>query len=77
MGVTKKQNAPNISKNEHFLPPDKAKGRISKHVLQENKARHILQKTNISYPLIGTCTYVYQGVRNNCFSENLLCFEFL
>ena len=30
----------------------KAKGRISKRVLQENKARQIFQKTNISYPLI-------------------------
>ena len=28
-----------------------AKGRISKLMLQENKARQIFQKTNISYPL--------------------------
>ena len=33
---------------------DKAKGRISKRVFQENKARQIFQKTNISYPLIRT-----------------------
>ena len=33
---------------------NKAKGRISKRVFQENKARQISQKTNISYPLIHT-----------------------
>ena len=30
-------------------------GRISKRVFQENKARQIFRKTNISYPLIRTC----------------------
>ena len=30
------------------------KGRISKRVFQENKARQIFRKTNISYPLIRT-----------------------
>ena len=35
---------------------NKAKGRISKRVLQENKARQIFRKTNISYPLIRTRT---------------------
>ena len=30
------------------------KGRISKRMFQENKARQIFQKTNISYPLIHT-----------------------
>ena len=30
------------------------KGRISKLVFQENKARQIFRKTNISYPLIRT-----------------------
>ena len=30
---------------------------------------NIFRKTNISYPLIGTCTYAYQGVRNISFSE--------
>ena len=29
----------------------KAKGQISKRVLQENKARQFFRKTNISYPL--------------------------
>ena len=53
----------------------KAKGRISKWVLQEYKARQIFQKMNISYPLISACTY--QGVRNVRFSENLSCFVLL
>ena len=43
-------------------------------MLQENKALQIFRKTNISYPL-HTCAY--QGVRNVCFSENLVCFVFL
>ena len=49
---------------------DKAKGRISKRVFEENKARQIFQKTNIFYPLIRTHTY--QEVRNVCFSGNFL-----
>ena len=56
---------------------NKAKGRMSKRVFQENKARQIFRKTNISYPLIRTRTCVYQGVRNVRFSENLACFVFL
>ena len=55
----------------------KAKGRISKRVFQENKARQIFRKTDISYPLIRTRTYAYQGVRNIRFSENLACYVFL
>ena len=35
----------------------------SKRVFQENKARQIFRKTNISYPLIRTRTCAYQGVR--------------
>ena len=35
----------------------KVKGRISKRVFQENKARQIFQKTNISYPMIRPRTY--------------------
>ena len=54
-----------------------AKGRISKRVFQENKARQIFQKTNISYPLIRTRTSAYQGVKMFVFSENLTCFAFL
>ena len=56
---------------------NKAKGQISKRVFQENKASQIFQKTNISYFLIRTRTCAYQGVRNICFSENLVCFVFL
>ena len=47
----------------------KAKGRISKRVLQENKGHQIFRKTNISYLLIRTRMCAYQGVRNVCFSE--------
>ena len=54
-----------------------AKGRISKRVFQENKARQIFRKTNISYPRIHTRTCAYQWVRNVCFSENLAHFVFL
>ena len=35
-----------------------ARVRISKRVFQENKARQIFRKTNISYPLIRTRTCV-------------------
>ena len=52
---------------------NKTKGRISKRGFQENKARHIFQKTNISYPLMRTRMCAYQRVRNVCFSENLTC----
>ena len=45
---------------------NKAKGRISKQVFQENKARQIFRKTNISYPLILTLMYV-------CVSEGKKC----
>ena len=40
---------------------NKAKGRNSKRVFQENKAREIFRKTNISYPLItdGVCLKYY------------------
>ena len=39
----------------------KAKGRNSKGVFQENKARQIFRKTNISYPLIRTRMCAQQG----------------
>ena len=48
---------------------NKAKGRISKWVFQENKARQIFRKRNISHPLIRTRTY--KEVRNVCFLGNL------
>ena len=55
---------------------NKPKGWISKLVFQENKARQIFRKTNISYPLIRTRTYAYQGVRNFRFfgKFGLICF---
>ena len=36
---------------------NKVKGRISKRLFQENKARQIFRKTNISYPLIRTHSF--------------------
>ena len=45
------------------------KGRISKRVFQENEARQIFRKTDIS------CAY--QGARNVCFLENWACLVFL
>ena len=40
-----------------YIVANKANGRISKRVFQENKAHQILRKTNISYALIRTRTY--------------------
>ena len=54
-----------------------AKGRISKLVLQENKARQIFQKNNYFLPPERTRTCAHQGVRNVFFLENLACFVFL
>ena len=55
---------------------NKAKGRISKRVFQESKARQNFRKTNISYPQIRTRTCAYQEVGNVCFFGNfgMLCF---
>ena len=36
----------------HYIVGNEAKGRISKRVFQESKARQNFRKTNISYPLI-------------------------
>ena len=60
-----------------YFVGNKAKGQISKWFFQENKARQIFRKTNISYPLICTSTCAYQRVRNVCFSEILTCSVFL
>ena len=65
----------NWSKIIWYFVGNKAKWWISKRVFQENKARQIFRKTNISYPLIRT--RAYQGIRNVRFSENLACFVFL
>ena len=51
------------------LVGNKAKGRISKWVFQENYTRQIFRKTNISYPLIRTRTCAYQGVRKFVFRK--------
>ena len=56
---------------------NKANGRISKRVFQENKVRQIFWKTNISNPLIPTRTCAYQGVRNVIFSKSLTSLLFL
>ena len=62
---------------------NKAKGRISKRVLQENKTRQIPRKTNISYSLIRTRACVYEEVRNvrkiwralfSCKTHFVICF---
>ena len=50
---------------------NKAKGRISRRVLQENKAHQIFRKTKISYPLC------LSGGKKCSFFENLACFVFL
>ena len=56
---------------------NKAKGRTSNWVFQENKLRQIFRKTNTSYSLINTRTCAYHGVINVCFCENLTRFVFL
>ena len=60
-----------LSKNAILILVDnKAKWRISKRVFQENKARQIFRKTNISYPLIHCFSYGFflpftvQGARS-------------
>ena len=67
---------PNYALVKYFVG-NKAKGKNSKRVLQENKARQIFRKTNISYRLIRKRTCAYQGVRNVHFPENVACFVFL
>ena len=54
----------------HFLR-NKAKGRISKRLFKENKARLVFRKTKISYPLIRTrtCDEFWTTVKNR---ENLI-----
>ena len=44
-----------------------AKRWILKRVLQKKKARHIFEKTSVSYTLIRTRTCAYQGVKNVMF----------
>ena len=58
-------NGMRIDENTEILG-NKAKGRISKWVFQENKARQIFRKRSISYPLIRTRMHQggEVGVRN-------------
>ena len=42
-------------------------------VSRKKRRAKFLRKTKISFPLIRTRTYSYQGVRNVHFSENLVC----
>ena len=57
---------------------NEAKGQISKRVLQENKPRQIFRKTNISYLLMRTRTYLcVSGRREGSFYGNLASFFFL
>ena len=72
--LTKSYQVLQYSKPKLNFVGNKAKGRISKWMFQENKAGQIFRKTNISYPLISTRTCAYQGVRNVRFSEILACF---
>ena len=58
----------NLSK----LVGDKAKRLISKRVIQENKARQIFGKTNISHSP-DTYTYVYQGGGGGPFWDASFC----
>ena len=57
-----------------YLVGNKRKRRISKRVFQENKVHQIFRKPIISNPLIRTRMCAYQGVRNVCFSQNLMRF---
>ena len=70
----------NMVKTIHQFVGNKAKGSISKRALQENKARQIFRKRNITHTTFLTTTFrmcACQRVRNVRFSENLVCFVFL
>ena len=57
---------------------NKAEGRTSKRMFQENKARQIFRKKEHFLPpdtLVRTCAY--HGAKNVRFSENLTGFVFL
>ena len=59
--------------SEPYFVGNNAQGWISKRVFQKNKARQILRKKNISYPLIRTRTYTYKYAHVR-FLKNLACF---
>ena len=87
--VTRKQSTPNFPKNEHFLPYDtwKVVNNCCKALYLRYLRRMLLgvhpysTYTKFSEKLTflppDMHTYVYQGVRNVCFSENVVCFVFL
>ena len=50
---------------------NRAKSQISKRMLQENTARRILQKINISCSLIRTRACAYQGAKNVPISRSM------
>ena len=60
----------------HFVG-NKAKGRTSKRVFQETKARENFRKTNISYLLIRTRARAYQGGKKCLFFGNFRVLWFL
>ena len=60
-----------------YFVVSKAKGRISKRVFQENKARKVFRKANISYPLIRARAYVFVSESKKCSffgKPGVLCF---
>ena len=60
-----------------YFVVSKAKGRISKRVFQENKARKVFRKRKISYPLIRARAYVFVSERKKCSffgKPGVLCF---
>ena len=66
----------NIENLKFQIVGNVAKGRISKRVLEENRACQISRKRNISYPLIHTHTCAYRGIKNVRFfgKFGVLCF---
>ena len=59
-----------------LIVSNKAKGRILKRVLQENKARQIFRKTNISFPLIRIRVCVLGGEKCLFFGKfGAFCFR--
>ena len=65
------------SLHDFHIAGNKAKGPISKQVFQENKARQIFRKTDISYPLKRTRTYVCKSGGKKCtfFGKfDMICF---
>ena len=82
MNVSAQLNFVQCKQQRHFrsgrsqFVGNKTKGRISKLVLQENKARQIFRKTIISYPLTRTRACAYQELRKFFFPRkfSVLCF---